>query len=145
LVGWKWASLAFLATLFFTLTATSAEATVYAPGVRAGDWAQYDPQILGDRNLFSGPFSFQTFINAQYSKVSVTTVAGTIVTLTEIVHYLNGTDYLFTTFKVDVNATEPNFLIAAGLNSPDDLAPGSDYRLNSIETRIVLGLPRALN
>jgi hypothetical protein len=68
-----------------------------------------------------------------------------MVALTETIHFLNGTDYLFTTFKVDVNSTEPNFLVAAGLNSPDALTPGSTYRINSTETRTILGISRSIN
>jgi hypothetical protein len=124
---------------------TTAVAEAYAPGVRSGDWAQYDVIILGDRTLFRGTLRFASFLNVQYSKVNVTTVTGNMVALTETIHFLNGTDYLFTTFKVDVNSTEPNFLIAAGLNSPDALTPGSTYRINSTETRTILGISRSIN
>jgi len=145
LVRWIWAGLALLATLVLVVIQTSTATAAYVPGVRTGDWAEYDVQVLGDRSLFAGPFSFATFINTQYVKFSVTTVSGTIVTFAETIHYLNGTEFPYPTFKVDVNATEPNFLIAAGLNSPDTLAPGNPYSINSTETRTVLGSMRSIN
>ncbi len=145
MVCWKWAGLTLLATLVLMFLPASSAVVKYVPGVRTGDWAQYDVQVLGDRSLVSGPYSFGSFIDTQYSKFSVTTVSGTILTISETIHYLNGTDYLFTTFNIDVNATEPNFVIAAGLNSPDELAPGSQYKLNSTEERTILGSSRAIN
>ncbi len=145
MVGWRWVGPALLATLFLVLVPVPAHAVAYIPGVRIGDWAQYDVQVLGNRHLFQGPFGLGSFANTQYSRINVTMVTGTSVTLSETIHYFNGTDYLFTTFMVNVSVTEPNFLIAAGLDSPDVLAPGSSYQLNSTETQTILGSTRVIN
>ena len=145
MVVWRWVGLGLLTTAILILPPSSTANAAYAPGVKVGDWAQYDIQIVGNTHLLRGPFGLGEVINTQYSKMNVATVARTNVTLEETIHYLNGTDYLFTTFTVDVNATEPNFLIAAGLNSPDPLAPGSSYNINSTETHSVLGSERAIN
>ena len=144
MVVWRWVGLGLLAIVILFLPSSSANAG-YAPGVKSGDWAEYDIQILGNTHLLRGPFGLGEVINTQYSKMNVVAVTQTNVTLEETIHYLNGTDYLFTTFKVNVNATEPNFLIASGLNSPDPLTPGSAYNINSTETHTVLGSERTVN
>lgn len=74
-------------------------------GVKAGDWAHYsigqDP--TGNTTLVKSLMNqFSAYNNTRYASVNFTTVYGTIVNLTQGIHYMNGTT-LASSLTVDVS------------------------------------------
>lgn len=129
--------------LMMFAVAVLALGVLYEPSVSVGQRAEYGNYLMDGQ---------KTDVN--WTRIGVTAVSGTEVTLTEITSYMDGHEetvekvYDVEAGTVDeVPASFPGSVIIAGnLNEGDALPPvDNGYKINTTETRTYLGVSRSVN
>ncbi len=127
--------------------ATSVFAVTYNLGVTVGQYVKYG-NFVGE-----GP-GFEQFNDFDWSKIEVTSVQGTVVTLLSTSQFKNGTATPGNGSSTvwDVQAGTMNGIpstqgpiIAGNLNQGDPIPPPDTFSVNKTENRVYLGVSRSVN
>jgi hypothetical protein len=119
----------------------------YNPGVKAGEYVKYG-------NFVGTGTGVESFNDYSWSKLEVTSVSGTEISLLSTGQFKDGTAIpgngtkdvwnIETGTQNGVPSTQGP-IIAAKLNQGDTIPPANTYIVNSTENRVYLGVSRSVN